>query len=145
MPENNDQNELFQPIDESETELCSALWMAVALQAVVDSRSKSSKPKIQRDKEEALQWLNADNHEENSLAYVCQMAGLDFKKTQQRLLEIVNSPDETVDFRCVKKALMDNRGIEDRSKYLKRIRRQKNAHYIRQAKELAKKAILQQQ
>lgn len=117
-------DERFPPIDEADLDLCRALWVSVALQAVVDARSNSKKRELLRNKEEALNWLAAEEDAESDFALVCDLAGIDFKKAQARLLQIVADPDETADFRCIKKALTDNRGHELRSKYLCRIRRQ---------------------
>lgn len=130
----NNQERENHPIDESETDLCRTLWVSVALQAVVDARSQSKKPALRRAKQEALEWLRAEDGDASDLASICDLAGLDFKKTQTRLLEIVASEEETADFRCIKKALMDNRGLELRSKYLKRITRQEKARKRRRAK-----------
>ena len=132
-----DKNETFPPIDESETELCKALWVSVALQTVVDARSDSPKKTAQHDKRNALIWLKARDEEKSDFAMVCNLAGLDFQKTRARLLKIVSDKNESADFRCIKKALIENRGLELRSKYLKRIRKQESA---RSARRLTKAA-----
>lgn len=114
----------YPPIDESETELCRALWVSVCVQAVVDARSETNDPKLKPQKAIAMEWLRAEEGEESDLAEVCSLAGLDFEKTQTRLLELATDDDRFLDFRCLKKALMSNRGIESRSSYFKRLRRQ---------------------
>lgn len=126
-------------MDESETELCKALWISAALQAVVDARSKGNNPKAQRYKRRALIWLRAKEGEKSDFASVCNLAGLDFQKTRARLLKIAVSKEETADFRCIKKALLENRGLELRSKYLKRMRRQEKARR-EQREKVAQKA-----
>lgn len=124
MKEDQINENAFQPIDEADLDLCRALWVSVALQAVIDARSNSKKREFVRSKEEALEWLNAEKEEESPFALVCDLAGIDFKEARKRLLTIVDSPNELADFRCIKKALLDNRGHELRSKYLGRMRRQ---------------------
>lgn len=124
MEGNETDNEQFPSIDEADLDLCRALWVSVALQAVVDARSNSKKRELQRDKEAAVNWLEAEEDLESDFALVCDLAGIDFKKAQARLLQIVDNPTETADFRCIKKALTNNKGYELRSKYLGRIRRQ---------------------
>ena len=123
-----------QPIHESESHLCRTLWVSVALQAVVDARSESPKPELKRAKEEALEWLTAKGGEDSDFASVCDLAGIDFEKTRARLLEVVEDKDKAADFRCIKKALLDNRGQELRSKYLKRIKRQEKARLHQRTK-----------
>jgi len=127
MSNNENNHEPFPPIDESELELCKALWISVMLQAVVDARSNSNKPDAYHDRRRALLWLRAEKGEQSDFANVCNLAGLDFQKTQASLLKIVENKEATADFRCIKKALHENRGLELRSKYMKRIRRQGEA------------------
>lgn len=136
---NQNQEREIQPIDECDTDLCRSLWVAVALQAVVDARSKSKKKDLQNAKAEAIEWLDAKEDEDSAFAHVCNLAGIDYQKAQSRLLEIVNDPEETADFRCIRKALLGNRGMEQRSKYLKRMRRQEEQRQIQRAKRLAEK------
>jgi len=137
MSNNENNHQPFPPVDESETELCKALWVSVALQAVVDARSNSNKAKMQYYKRQALIWLKAREGEDSEFATVCNLAGLDFDKTRRRLLRVVQSQHETADFRCIKKALLENRGLELRSKYLKRIRKQEKARESQRAKQAA--------
>ena len=129
-----DRNETFPPIDKSETELCKALWISAALQAVIDAKSNCPKKTSQHDKRNALIWLKAREEYNSDFATVCNLAGLDFQKTRAKLLEIVYNENESTDFRCIKKAMLENRGLELRSKYLKRIRRQESIRLTRQQK-----------
>ena len=134
--------ESFPAIEDSETELCSTLWICVALQAVVDARNKSKKGKYEQYKRQAINWLRAPEGENSEFAMVCQLAGLNFEKTRTRLLRIASNKNETADFRCIKKALLGNRGMELRSNYLKRMRRQeKMREYNRSKREAARKAL----
>ena len=48
-----EQEREIQPIDECDTDLCATLWVSVALQAVVDARSKSNKKHLHKAKAEA--------------------------------------------------------------------------------------------
>jgi len=110
-------------IDESETDLCRALWIAAPVQAVIDAKSKRKRQEHQQAKQEALEWLEAKEGEASDFAEVCDLAGLDFQLTRERLLELVRDENAKVSFSCLKKAMMCNRGNEARSKYLKRMRR----------------------
>lgn len=113
----------YSPIDESETDLCRALWISAAVQAVIDAKSKSSDTESKRAKQEALEWLEAEKGEASDFAELCDLAGLNFQLTRKNLLELVNDENAKVNFSCLRKALMNNRNCEPRSKYLKRIRR----------------------
>lgn len=137
---NNEQREI-QPIDDCDTDLCVTLWVSAVLQAVIDARSNSKKKYLQTTKAEALEWLEAKEGDSSDFAYVCDLAGINYKAAQVRLLEIVNNPDETADFRCIRKAMQDNKGLELRSKYLKRIRSQEDKRQIQRAKRLALQAL----
>ncbi|MGJ8641390.1 MAG: hypothetical protein ACSHYA_18520 [Opitutaceae bacterium] len=121
---NMDEAPRFAPVDETELDLCHALWTAVALQAVQDARSKSAKPTMKRIRESAQSWLHAEGEELSDLEMVCEFAGIDAKQAQKRLIEI-SEGDESLDFRCLKKSSNKNKGQETRSKYLKRVRYQK--------------------
>ena len=130
-----------QPIDETETDLCRTLWVSTALQAVVDARSKSKKRSLKKAKAEALEWLQATEGEESDFAVVCDLAGIDYKLARYRLLEIVQSTEETADFRCIRKTLQSNRGAELRSTYFKRMQRLETQRQLRRATLLALKAL----
>jgi len=144
MNQEQQQERKIQPIDECDTDLCVTFWVCVALQAVVDARSKSKKKYLQKAKAEALEWLEAKEGEESEFAQVCDYAGInDYKAAQTRLLEIVNNPEETADFRCIRKALQGNKGMELRSKYFKRMRYQEQKRQMKKATDLAVQAIPQ--
>ena len=138
----NEEREI-QPIDESETDLCRALWVSTALQAVVDARSQSKKRTLKKAKVEALEWLYAKEGDESEFAEVCDLAGIDYKMAQVRLLEIVNRPEENADFRCIRKALQDNKGMELRSLYFKRMKRLETKRQLQRAKRLATRNLPQ--
>lgn len=126
-----------QPIDETETDLCRALWVSTALQAVVDARSESKKRSLRKAKADALTWLQAEEGDESEFAIVCDLAGIDYKMARSRLLEIVKSREETADFRCIRKALQSNKGMELRSSYFKRMKRLETKRQLNRAKRLA--------
>lgn len=130
-----------QPIDEGDTDLCRALWVSTALQAVVDARSESQKRSLKKAKADALEWLQASKEEESEFAVVCDLAGLDYRSTRSRLLEIVKSPEETADFRCIRKALQCNKGTELRSVYFKRMQRLETKRQLNRAKRLARQHL----
>ncbi|MFD2256871.1 hypothetical protein ACFSSA_09300 [Luteolibacter algae] len=117
------------PIDETEDDLCRALWIAVAIQAIIDASSKSRKKSAIKERSRALQWLSDNSDEESDLAWVCDLAGIDFRELRKRFKKSLRNPDESIDFRCLKKAGIENRGTESRKRYFARAR--KNAR-IRQ-------------
>ena len=111
----------YPAIDESETDLCRAIWIAVIVQAVIDAKSNRKRQEYRTAKKEAIKWLEAKAGEESEFAEICSLAGLDFRNTQKQLLEIIHDKNRSVNFHCLKKALMDNRNYEPRSKYLRRM------------------------
>ena len=123
----------YPSIDESETELCRAIWVSVCVQAVVDARSATKDPKLKTVQADALKWLQAEEEENSDLAEVCSLAGLNFQQTRTRLLDLATKDDRFLDFRCLKKALLCNRGNEPRSTYFKRLRKQERYRNIRRA------------
>lgn len=123
---NNDEN--FEsreetPIDETENDLCRALWIAVAIQAIIDASSKSRKKSAIREKSIALQWLSDAADENSDLAWVCDLAGIDFRELRKRFKKSLSNPSESIDFRCLKKAGIENRGSESRKRYFARARK----------------------
>ena len=133
MEHNNDDGNAvnYPPIDGSETELCRAIWVSVCVQAVVDARSETKDPKLKTVRADALKWLRAEEEENSDLAEVCSLAGLNFQQTRTRLLDLATKDDRFLDFRCLKKTLMCNRGNESRSTYFKRLRKQERYRNIR--------------
>jgi len=123
----------YAPIDESETDSCRALWVSVMVQAVVDARSKRSKPEYKRAKQEAIEWLEAAEGEQSELAETCALADLEFESTRKKLLELATDESDGVDFRCLRKAIMGNHQNELRSKYLARMRRREKAKALKTA------------
>lgn len=115
----------FKAINETETDLCRLLWKCVALQAVVDARSKSQKPEMQEVKASAIDWLNGQGEYAIDFEMVCEFAGLEPQSTKRNFIELATHKREGIDFRCMKREAPANRGQERRSKYLKRIRYQK--------------------
>jgi hypothetical protein len=111
------------PIDETETDLCRALWIAVALQAIIDATSKSRKKPAIKDRSQALQWLADYSDEESDLALVCDLAGIDFKILRGKFKQLLHDPHHSIDFRCLKKSGIDNRETESRTRYFARARK----------------------
>lgn len=124
MIENNNLNTRKEtPIDETEDDLCRALWIAVAIQAIIDASSKSRKKSAIKERSRALQWLSDNSDEESDLAWVCDLAGIDFRELRKRFKKSLRNPNESIDFRCLKKAGIDNRGTESRKRYFARARK----------------------
>ena len=122
---NLDEAVCFEPVNETELGLCRALWVSVAMQALIDAKSQSKKPTMKQVKESALLWLQPEGENKSDFEMVCDFAGIDVDVAQERFLEIVENNEEGVDFRCLKKEAIHNRGQEQRSRYINRIRRQK--------------------
>ena len=118
------------PIDETDDDLCRALWIAVAIQAIIDASSNSRKKCAIKDRSSALQWLSDNADEDSDLAWVCDLAGIDFRELRKRFKRTRSNPNESIDFRCLKKAGVENRGVESRKRYFARSR--KNARLRRE-------------
>jgi len=136
-----DQPTQYPPIDESETDLCRSIWVASAVQAVIDARSTASTPSQKLDKESAIRWLKAEAGERSEFAEVCELAGLEFEPTQKRLWSIAMDKDKALDFRCLKKALLENPVGELRSAYFNRLKRQESYRENKAAKSRKKKKM----
>lgn len=125
------------PIDETEDDLCRALWIAVAIQAVIDASSKSRKKSAIKEKSLALQWLSDNADDESDLAWVCDLAGIDFRELRKRFKKSLRNPAESIDFRCLKKAGIENRGAESRKRYFARARKNARLRQERSATQAA--------
>ncbi len=113
------------PIDETETDLCRALWIAVAFQAIIDATSKSRKKPAIKDRSQALQWLADYSDEESDMALVCDLAGIDFRLLRKKFKQVLHDPHHSIDFRCLKKSGIDNSESEPRKRYFARARKNK--------------------
>lgn len=111
------------PIKETEEDLCRALWLSVAVQAIIDATSKSRKKSAIKEKSQALQWLADHADEESDLALVCDLANIDFRMLRRKFKQVLRNPSDSIDFRCLKKAGIDNRGTESRNRYFARVRK----------------------
>ena len=111
------------PIDETEEDLCRALWLAVAIQAIIDATSKSRKKSAIKNKSQALLWLADNADDESDLALICDLAGIDFRMLRKKFKQVLRNPSDSIDFRCLKKAGIDNRGTESRKRYFTRVRK----------------------
>jgi hypothetical protein len=111
------------PIDETEEDLCRALWLAVAIQAIIDATSKSRKKSAIKERSQALQWLADNADEESDLALICDLAGIDFRMLRKKFKQVLRNPSDSIDFRCLKKAGIENRGAESRKRYFARVRK----------------------
>lgn len=120
----------FQPIEEGEEHLCRALWISVVVQAFIDAGGNGSAKGDPRDRQAALAWLESAS-EKGDFAFVCDLAGLDFRATRRRLQNITASKFESVDFRCLTKAWGKTKAIESRARFFNRAR--KNALSRQQA------------
>ena len=127
---NLDEAVCFDPVDETELGLCRALWASVAMQAIIDAKSQSKKPTMQRIRESARSWIQPEGEEKSDFEMVCEFAGIDIEVAQKRFQEIVENNEDGIDFRCLKKEAPHNKGQENRARYVKRMRDQKSARTL---------------
>ncbi len=112
----------FGAIEEGDDDLCRALWISVIVQALIDAKGKSSKSGNRRDRQVAKKWLAAES-EYSDFARICDLAGLPFHETRQKLGDFLKSDYETLDFRCLTKAWGKSETMESRSRFFRRARR----------------------
>lgn len=108
------------PVQETEEDLCRALWLAVAIQALIDASGKGGNPAYQA---QAREWLKGKGGITSDFASVCDLAGIDFEKTRKRFSEVLKGESESIDFRSTKKAHLRNRSQESRKRYFRRAER----------------------
>lgn len=116
----------FEPetsIDETETDLCRALWIAVAMQAIIDASSKSRKKAAIKARDEAVRWLMDPDNQSSDLAMVCDLAGIDATMLRKKFLQALRNPSDSIDFRCLKKCGISSRTPESRKRYFARVRK----------------------
>jgi hypothetical protein len=117
----------YEPIQETEEDLCRALWLAVAVQGLIDASGKSGNS---IDKARAEEWLVGRGGITSDFATVCDLAGIDPERTKKRFQEILRGNLEQIDFRCMKKACLKNRSEESRKRFFRRA--EKNARLRRE-------------
>ena len=127
-------------IAETDDDLCRSLWLSVILQMIIDARSESRKPSNIRRRDEALDWLDAEDEEDSDFAMICDLAGIDFETMRRKAWRIVRGKSEQLDFRCLRKPQIQNRAGESRSAFLGRTRRRHRQKLARAAK-LAQEAM----
>ncbi len=112
----------FEPVEETEEDLCRALWLAVLIQAVIDATGKAPNS---LEEAKAREWLEGRGDLHSNFATVCDLAGVDFEKARKRFSPLVTGSAEKIDFRCMKRASMKNRNRnrESRSRYFSRAQR----------------------
>ena len=89
--------------------LCRALWLSVIAQAMVDAKSKASKPEERRARCEALAWFG-QHAEDSDFVETCDLAGVCPKEVRE-ILKKVRRGERKVDFRCLRKVKLTNRLI----------------------------------
>ena len=108
------------PIDQTEEDLCRCLWLAVAVQALIDASGKGGNSV---DQSQAREWLKARSGSDSEFATVCDLAGIDFERTRNQFEKVLKQEVEPIDFRCMKKAYAHNRSHEDRKRFFRRAER----------------------
>lgn len=111
------------PIDETDNDLCRALWISVIVQAMIDLGAKSPGKEHQHRRSEVIQWLGSNPEEREDFETVCSMAGVDSSEVRRVMKGIIRGTVPHVDFRATKKALVKNREREDRRRYFRRARK----------------------
>ena len=132
-------NEDFEPffeatIAETDDDLCRSLWLSVILQMIIDARTESRKPPNIRRREEALEWLDAEDDQGSDFAMICDLAGIDFELMRRKAWRIVRNGTELLDFRCLRKPQIHNRAGECRTKFLRRTRRRHQRNLLKATK-----------
>jgi len=90
-------------IEQGDEDICRTLWLSVIVQSLGDALTKSNKPPFKKNRREALEWFAAEEGEGSDFATVCNLAGLDFRLTQERISQFLNHELEAIDFRCIRK------------------------------------------
>ena len=116
-------DENSKPIDETDNDLCRALWISVIVQAMIDIGLRSRHHKNHSDRSDVLQWLASDFEEPNDFDTVCSLAGVESSEIRKVMKEILRGRTSNIDFRATKKALTKNREQEDRKRYFRRARK----------------------
>ena len=105
------------PVQETEEDLCRALWLATIVQALLDA---TGNPRNEEDKLEARHWLEGRNCPTSDFAEVCDLAGIDFEIGGRFVTKVLEGKLDCIDFRCTKKAQLRNRSQESRKRYFRR-------------------------
>jgi|GEM_PF-3492579 len=102
------------PIDQSETNLCTALWRSVLMQALVDLATNSTKPDYLKIKAEAMQWFyEGFNNEQSDFKDVCYLADLEPEYVKKHLSEMIKTKSfDKIDFRCLRKTAPEKRHLK---------------------------------
>ncbi len=133
MDETQISNRNYETIQETEEDLCRALWLAVAVQGLIDASGKGGNS---IDKARAQEWLVGRGGITGDFSTVCDLAGIDPERTKKRFQGILRGDVEQIDFRCMKKAYLKNRSEESRKRFFRRA--EKNAR-LRRERNLSKK------
>lgn len=109
-----------EPVQETEEDLCRSLWLAVAIQALIDATGKGGNSLNQA---QAIEWLKGKGGITSDFACVCDLAGIDFERTRKKFEQVIKREVESIDFRCMKKAGANNRSNENRKRFFRRAER----------------------
>jgi hypothetical protein len=115
-----DEERIHAPVQETEEDLCRALWLAVAIQALIDASGKGGS---RIEQTQSREWLKGAGGIRSDIAAVCDLANIDFEATRKRFAKVLDSQSEPIDFRCMKKAIAKNRNLECRKRYFRRAER----------------------
>ena len=89
-------------IDETETDLCRGLWLAVLMQICTDAKTKGSDSRARKIKADALAWL-AQPNEDSDFATVCELADVKPAIIRERVRSFLRTGEST-DFRVLRKS-----------------------------------------
>ncbi|MES2659476.1 MAG: hypothetical protein V4689_12730 [Verrucomicrobiota bacterium] len=129
-------NRNYEPIQKTEEDLCRALWLAVAVQGLIDASGKGGNS---IDQARAQRWLVGRGGITGDFATVCDLAGIDPERTKKRFDKILRGDVEQIDFRCMKKAFLKNRSEESRKRFFRRA--EKNARLRRERNSSMKDSV----
>lgn len=111
-------------VEETDADTQRLFWLSVVMQGLSDALSQSQNQPFKKRREEALKWFEAEEGENSDLAMVCNLAEIDFKKTQERMRMFINKEIPAVDFRCLRKGYTPEPKSQNRANYFKRLRKQ---------------------
>lgn len=111
------------PIDETDNDLCRALWISVIVQAMIDIGVRTPGRENLQRRSEVLQWLGQNPEEIEDFETVCSLAGVEASEVRRIMKNILRGRSSGIDFRATKRALAKNREQEDRKRYFRRARK----------------------
>ncbi len=121
MTTDNSQTKITVMIEQGDEGVCRTMWLSVIVQSLSDALTTSNKHPFGRNREEALKWFAAEEGEGSDFATICNLAGVNFRQTQERINLFLNDELEALDFRCIRKGKLG--ATESRKTFMRRARK----------------------